>query len=255
VVQFTLEFQKKSYGHLSISLIFWIAVATLIQERFSKLSLTSNWLSCGLGAALLMGLVAVTVQTQHGRLLGFYPFLSAIGLGLMASGWQRLGQYRQELTGLFLLGVPKLISQETFNIAPITAIFSAAVLWLTGFRAELQGIHIALPPNGGVNVVASCSGLNLMLYMFAIAIIFLILFPTTRSKQILLPILAMGLGFMCNGARVAMLVVLTLGDNRSRFDYWHSEEGALIFVLISVALFGLLCWVLLGPMAAKSAES
>lgn len=255
MVQFTLEFQKKSYGHLSISLIFWIAVATLIQERFSKLSLTSNWLSCGLGAALLMGLVAVTVQTQNGRLLGFYPFLSAIGLGLMASGWQRLGQYRQELTGLFLLGVPKLISQETFNIAPITAIFSTAVLWLTGFRAELQGIHIALPPNGGVNVVASCSGLNLMLYMFAIAIIFLILFPTTRSKQILLPILAMGLGFMCNGARVAMLVVLTLGDNRSRFDYWHSEEGALIFVLISVALFGLLCWVLLGPMAAKSAES
>lgn len=69
--------------------------------------------------------------------------------------------------------------------------------------------------------------------------------PLPRNIQFLALIVAIGLGFVVNGVRVAWLAILSTQNNPALFDYWHSNDGALLFVVATVLLFGLFCWVLL----------
>lgn len=245
-VHVTLDFQRKSYGHLSISLLFWIAIASLISDRRKTLKLVSDPWSLGLGTITILGLLTMAILKPRGILLGFYPLGSAIGLALIASGIRKIGQYKQEFLGFLCLGIPKLISPETFDITHLTAAFSTLLMWYSGFPVQRNGVQIILPPGGGVTVIPECSGLNLMLYMFGVSVVFLMLFPTNRRNAIVFPLVAVALGFFLNAIRIALLAFLSAAANPTAFDYWHSEEGALFFVLLSVGLFGLLCWVLLG---------
>lgn len=251
-VHLTLDYQRQSYGHLSISFLFWIAIATLISDRRKTLKLGSDPVSFGIGSVIVLGLLIIAIMKPRGIILGFYPFIGAVGLAFMASGIKYIGQYKRELLGLLCLGIPKIISPQTVNISPLTAIFSTLLMWYSGFPVQRNGIQITLPPSGGLNVIPECSGLNLMLYMFGVAVVFLMLFPTHRRNNILFPILAMALGFFLNAIRIALLVFLSAAGNGAAFDYWHSDEGALFFVLLSVGLFGLLCWVLLGLSPKKT---
>ena len=163
-IHLTLDFQRKSYGHLSISLLFWMAIATLISERRHKLYLGSDPVSFGLGGLIVIGLIGIAIRSPRGIVLGFYPLVGAIGLALIASGIRYLGQYRNELLGFLCLGLPKLISLQTFDISPLTASFSTTLMWYVGLPVQREGILITLPPNSTVQVVPECSGLNLMLY-------------------------------------------------------------------------------------------
>ncbi|MCM1981262.1 cyanoexosortase A [Lyngbya confervoides] len=242
-IHLALDLQRKSYGHLSISLLFWIAVFTLLSERQAGLKFGSNWLSLGCGAGLLVALVARSIAVPGGRILGFYPFVALLGLGLMASGFRYLGQYRQELIGLFFLGFPQLISLKSWDISPLTARLSSWMLWYSGFPVLRQGTYISLFPSGGVKVVPECSGLNLMLYMFGVSVVFLMLFPRRGKQRLILPLLAVSLGFLINGVRVALLAFLSAANNPQAFDYWHSQEGAFVFVLLAVGVFSGLCWL------------
>ena len=248
-----LDIQRQSFGHLSLSLLFWVAVGTVIAERRPQLKLETESLSLGVGSIILVGLlITVLLKPTHSRLLGLYPFIASVGLALISSGIRQIRQYQQEIISLLLFALPQFISAHTFNISPITARVSAFWLWRAGFPVQLNGINITLPPRGGVNVVAECSGLNLMLYMFGVAIVFLMLFPTSRRNRIILPILAVGLGFLLNSIRVSWLAYLNASVNQLAFEYWHSEEGALFSVLLSVGLFGLLCWLILGLKISNS---
>jgi cyanoexosortase A len=95
--------------------------------------------------------------------------------------------------------------------------------------------------------VPSCSGLNLMLYMLGVSVLFLVLFPTAKKHRIILPIVAVSLGFLINAVRVALLAIFSTYTDKSMFEYWHSQGGALIFVCISVLLFAGLCALFLKP--------
>ncbi|NJN23356.1 MAG: cyanoexosortase A [Acaryochloridaceae cyanobacterium RL_2_7] len=224
----------------------------MISERRSKLRLGSDPISLVCGTLILLGVMGIAIATPRGIVLGFYPIVGALGLALMASGFRHIGQYRNELFGLLCLGLPKLISLQTFDLSPLTASFATTLMWYAGFPVQRDGIRITLPPNNELNVVPECSGLNLMLYMFGVSVVFLMLFPTSKRRNLILfPALAVGLGFFLNAIRIALLTFVNTSTNRSAFDYWHGEEGALFFVLLSVGVFGLLCWVLLGLEGRK----
>ena len=85
-VHLTLDFQRKSYGHLSISLLFWIAIATLISDRRKTLKLGSDPLSFGFGVLMVLGLLVIAIMKPRGIVLSFYPFIGAIGLALNGIG-------------------------------------------------------------------------------------------------------------------------------------------------------------------------
>ncbi|MEM9507003.1 MAG: archaeosortase/exosortase family protein, partial [Cyanobacteria bacterium P01_E01_bin.35] len=99
----------------------------------------------------------------------------------------------------------------------------------------------------------SCSGLNLILYMLGLSVIFLSIFPVLQTKimKFLVVIMAAMVGFFVNSLRVAILALLSGDLSRPRFEYWHSQEGALIFVMLSVLIYSVFCWLILGYSSPK----
>ncbi len=243
-----LNLSAGTYSHLAISATFIATAASTLSDKRQKLQFNSNLLSIVMGAALLGFLLLQSIKNPGEKFVGFFPLFSFIGLCTLASGLQEWRQYRQELIVFFFLGLPRLALALIPNLlAPITASFSAYLLWYTGVQVALQNNNIIRLPNGGVEVVPSCSGLNLMLYMLGVSVLFLVLFPTRQHQRIILPLVAMGLGFVVNGVRVALLAIFSTYPDQGIFEYWHSQGGALIFVCIAVVLFGGLCFIFLKP--------
>ncbi|NJM66055.1 MAG: cyanoexosortase A [Acaryochloris sp. RU_4_1] len=239
-VFFTLNIRADQYAHLAMSLVFWCAALSSLWDKKSELRLGSDAISIGIGASILVGILFQSLRSPAGWFLGFAPFVAAIALMLLASGFQGLGQYQTEALMLFCLGIPKILLKFLPDISPLTAQFSTYLLWYIGFPVELYNNQIRLP-GGSVNVVPSCSGLNLITYMLAITFIFLLMFPLKPINAFFTPIIAVFIGFFINSIRVATLALLSTQGNTTLFKYWHSNEGALLFVLLAVLLFGLFC--------------
>jgi|GEM_PF-564448 len=251
VINLTLAWKGGKQGFLAFSFLFWAAAGSMFWDKRQQLRLGSGWVSCSLGAALIAGTLFWGAVQPGDIVFACSPFVSVLGLALMASGRRRLGQYRQELIILFFLGLPKLMLPLLPDISPLTARFASFSLWYTGFPVSLhEDIHIVLPA-GGVEVVPRCSGLNLMSYMLGISAIFLVMFPTRRFQKIVAPVVAVSLGFLVNGVRIAMLAAFS-GYSPDLFDYFHNRGGSLFFVTIAVMLFGLYCWFSIGQMVSSS---
>ena len=240
-----LNLKLGKYSHLAISLVFWLAIASTIRDKYRRLPHASDLLSCGLGTMAIALSLAAVIVVNRGLWLGFAPCIFLLGLALLASGSKKLRCYFPELIIMLTLGIPKLLLPLIPDISPITAKFSAFWLFYSGFNVMLDGTKIILT-NGGVEVVPSCSGLNLILYMLSLAVVFLVMFPLSgRGNKIISLGAAMVIGFVVNSVRVALLALLSQNSTLAAFEYWHSQDGALIFVLISVLLYGFFCWLLL----------
>lgn len=249
----TVNLRADKLAHFAMSLVFLCAALSSLWDRRAQIPLGSNALSLGLGICIVAGILYLSFRPPTELYFGFAPLGAALGLMLLASGYQALGQYRIELLTLFCLGLPKLLLKMIPDISPFTAQFSTYLLWYAGFSVRLTDDLIQLP-DGAVQVVPSCSGLNLMTYMLAITIIFLLMFPLSTAAKIVAPIVAVTLGFFINGIRVALLALLSTQNNPALFDYWHSNDGALIFVMLTVFLFGLFCWWMVRQTQLQSPE-
>lgn len=238
-------------GHdemFSTSLLYWVAVSSLVWKKRDQLKLGSSILATGCGI-ILMAIILLRSQSlaSFDSFLRVAPLLSAIALGLLASGIRGLKQYWQEFVVFGFLIPHSGVLSQMFDASFITAEFATLLLWISGFDVSRQGVYVSLPA-GSVEVNPGCSGYGSMLQLLSIAVIYLLMFPTSRLQRLLLPIVAILLGFGVNGIRVAIMTVLSASD-RAAFEYWHNGEGSLVFSLLSVLLFSGLCWVLGQPAA------
>ena len=227
-IHLTLNIQADRYSHLAMSILFWLAAFSVLEEKRNQLQFGSGMGAALLGTVLLAGVLVKSGTLPRGNFLSVSPFLSGLGLALLASGFRGLNQYRQILLVLIFLGIPRFVLQLLPDISPLTAKASALMLWYAGVPMSLKGQHIFVQ-NGGIEVVPSCSGLNLMTYMLALTGVFLMLFPTQRVHRIVAPIVALSLGFIVNAVRVALLATLATDQTWDAFEYWHDQGGALIF--------------------------
>ncbi len=236
----TLTWKSGNSDLLSTTVLFWVAVSALLWKKRDTLNLESDVFSSFLGASLL---TLVLLKSAHlsgnPSFLRISPFLSGLGLGLLASGVKGLKQYWQELSLLCFLSVAEGWLFP-FDISLLTAKFAVFVLWLLGFPASSQGVLVNLP-TGFIEVYQGCSGIGLMLQLLGWASILLVIVPTSWKQKILVPVVAALLGFAVNGVRVALLAVLAALSNQEAFEYWHRGDGSLIFSAIAVLIFGLFC--------------
>ena len=221
----------------SLSLLFWLAAASLIWQKRNSLNLESGVFPSFLGIILIAALLVRSSSLPTTEFLGVFPFLSSLGLALLASGFKGLKQYWQELLILFFLGVPKATLFPVMDISVLTARFSTALLWYMGFDVLNQGVTVMLP-GGGVNVQPVCSGLRGVFYLLGLAVLTLLMFPVSGVKKYFVPIVAMILAFVVNGFRVVVMAFFANDQNQKGLAYWHDGQGSLIFMLISVMLFG-----------------
>jgi cyanosortase A-associated protein len=80
--------------------------------------------------------------------------------------------------------------------------------------------------------------LRLMVQLIGITLLLLTLVPSRRLAKILLPIMAIALGFGINGLRVSLLAILAAIPDPESLDYWHYGSGSLIFSGLSVLCLG-----------------
>ena len=222
------------------SIIFWSGVCYLVWNKRQTLNLDTGVISSALGT-LIIAFVLVKSTTLGINFLYVSPFLSAVGISLLASGFKGLKQYRSELSVLFFLGVPFVTIYWLIDLSEITAKITAFVLWYLGFEVSRNGVNIILPM-GGLEVYQGCSGMKNILELWGLAVLVLVMFPTDWRKRILVPAMAIFIGFVVNGVRVVLMGVLVASSNQTGFEYWHTGDGSLIFSMISVLIFGLFCF-------------
>jgi len=183
-----------------------------------------------------------------GPSMQFSPLAVALGFILLASGFKNIKQFRYEFLIVILIAtyIPlENLFKSTLNITVATAQVAYNVLYYLGFEVTLEGTKVILP-TGAIDVNLGCSGLEVCLQLLRLSILFLVLFPTQQLQKLLLPIIAVMVGYVTNGVRIALLAyIVAFGSGKEMFDYWHEGEGSNIFSIISMGIFALICRVIL----------
>lgn len=240
-IHLNLLWQSGKPNNFGMNLLYWVAICSLLWDKRHSLTLTSSAVS-SLAGTLLISLVLIKSTSPFEQHVP--PLMSAVGLGLLASGFRGLKQYWRELLLFSVLEVSRQPFAQFIEISELTAKFAAYILWYFGFQVSSQGVNITLP-SGSVEVFHGCSGIESIIFALGLALLFLMLFPTRRRNIILAPIAAIFLGFIMNGFRVSLLAVLVNSSNQEAFKYWHQGDGSLLFSTITALIFGLFCWLLL----------
>ncbi len=244
-------------SHLGMSILFLLAVVSMVNDKHKSLTLESSIFPSFLGGLIIAFVLWQSTTLVNSKSLAIFthvsPFISALGLALLASGFKGLKQFWQELTIMFFLGIPKLLLSYPIDISPLTAKFSAFLLWYSGFEVSLRGIYINLP-TGSVKVYSGCSGAELISHLLGIAVICLLMFPLERKKVIFIPIVAIISAFIINGVRVALLAIVIAKQNMQAFDYWHEGDGSRLFGIFGVLMFGLFYLFMLRQQEAKNQD-
>jgi cyanoexosortase A len=201
----------------------------------------------GAGSTILGILLITLVLLKSFSLSGYdiflriSPLISTLGLGLIASGFKGLKQYWQELLIVGFIAIPPGLILNFMNVAPVTAKFSHFLLWYLGIDVTRQGVHLILE-RSSLEVASGCTGVSAILQLFGLGMLVLLMFPTNFTQKIFVLIAATVVGFVVNGARVALMTYLLAYYGQKAFEYWHYGDGSLIFSMIAVAIFGLFCW-------------
>ncbi len=249
-------------NQLSISILIWAAVLSLLWHKRNSLTLESGFTSSFFGILLivLVLLKSLSLFWYESSLLKILPLATALGVGLLATDFRGLKQFWREFVIVFLLVIPGgLLSDAVEYLIPLNLLTAKIVnffLWYSGFEVSRQGINIILP-TGSVEVQDGCSGFHSMFMLFRLAVLYLLIFPTKWVKTFLVPVAAVCIAFIVNAVRVALMALLVAFSNTDSFEYWHKGTGSQIFSMIAVMAFGLLCSFLIQqdePELQSSAE-
>jgi cyanoexosortase A len=255
-IHLTLTWRVGSPDFQVSSLLFWLTAVYFIWQRRDQFKLKASVGASLLGFfVLFLLLLKSTAVTSQGFLL-IYPFLAGMSLALLASGFRGLYQYWKELALLFFLGIPKFILPSLVDPSLLTASLAATLLRFAGFAVVQQGIHLNFA-EVAVSVFPGCSGLELMLQLLSLAVLFFIVLPLPWhwSQKLSLPLAAIAISFAVNSVRVALLAILVAQrQSDAIFEYWHFGQGSLIFSGVAALLFVLFVWVLIQLSVVRSSD-
>jgi len=239
----TLLWKLGDIAHFWMSIVFWLAVGSLLWDKQDILKQSegkSDVLSRVAGTILIAFILfkSAMVSSKFDPFLRIAPFLSGLGLSLIAVGFQDLKQYWRELVILFFHGIPSVITSPLLGIiTSITAKAAYYSLWYVGFNVTNEGNYVALP-TGRVFVNEGCSGMEAMNYLLGLSVVCLLMFPTKQNKALVIGV-AVAFGFIINVFRVAGMALLVASNRLDLFKYWHEGEGSLVVGMVAVILFGI----------------
>lgn len=243
LIHLTLVYKISGTSFFGISLLCWGGVASLIWDRRDQYKFNSSFVPTFCSLLLVTTLLLKSATAHSSEFLGVYPFLSGIGMALLASGFFGFKQYWRELVILFFLGVPKTILWPVLDISILTAKMTTAMMWYVGLDVKQFGTKIAVF-DVVIDVKNGCSGFDAVFFLLSLAVLFLNLFSINGWKKFLVPFVAMAIAFLVNCVRIVVMAVL-LAKQKETFNYFHGGDGSLIFPLISVGIFGVFCYFLL----------
>ena len=233
-----------------INLLLWLGILIALEDQLPSLWPKPSKLSAFLGVLIL----AITVLRgsvpihQYDRFLSLVlPFI-ALGLCLLNRPMAEWKLFRKPLAIAFLwqaftpIGI--LLGWSLSSLLPnLSAFLTWLLLYGLGLKATVSGQKV-LMGSGGVDVYPPCAGLEQITFSLFIVIIFLIIFPLRRRRNIFAVLaLSVPIAVLCNVVRLALLAYFTSWPNGSGmglFDFFHESHGSLIFSLISGSFVGYL---------------
>jgi exosortase/archaeosortase family protein len=195
------------------------------------------------GVALLMSILWFGQRLMSIDFMSsLLPLLAGMALALLAVPVSKLRPFLPALSLLALLpvlrAVESLMPLGTLSVA--TAWLTQQMLTLSGYAAEQMGNSIRMK-GGGIIVSGACAGLNILLQLLVVAVIFALAFPMRhRWQNGLMYLMAPLLGIVVNGMRItllAMVITSSLPNKRWWFEFFHDHWGAMLFSGLGMQLF------------------
>ncbi|MEM6598360.1 MAG: cyanoexosortase A [Cyanobacteria bacterium P01_C01_bin.69] len=246
-IHLSLTWQADDGSLLGSAFVYWVAVFSMVWTKKGTIKLNSSVVGMFSGAFLLSLTLVKSAHIQgYDPFLRLLPLASMLGISLIAVGFSGIKQFRKEVAILLFLVPPPSLLERLIDTSPVTAKFSTALLWYTGFDVVREGNFIFIP-NGGVEVYSGCSGIDSMLHLLGLSVVFVAIFPTKKVQKLILPIFSIVIAFATNGIRVGLMALLSEPVNRVAFEYWHKGDGSLLFSIISVALLAAYCFFIAVP--------
>lgn len=245
-VHLTLLSRADNSDIFATSLLFWLAAGSLIWDNRDTYQFDSKLVPSLVGV-LLLGLILlrITFSPDSASSAWLLPFIATLSLGLLASGFKGLRQYWKQLVIFGLLALYPLLklTLQAIDLSELTAMAAAFNLSYLGFPVQRQGVFLVMPTSR-VEVYGACSGIQSILQLLCISVLFLLMFPLQHRWQTALTMVAaVVIAFVVNAVRVALMAILNNAGDKNAFDYWHLGQGSLIFSAIAVFVFGLFCWL------------
>lgn len=154
-------------------------------------------------------------------------------------------RFREALYILSLMPVlawlPRLVPTERLSYS--AASFAAFFLRSFGVDIVQTGAKLTVG-SSAINVAGPCSGNEIMVQAFVVALLALIIFPMPK-RWLRFPFLLLApvLGWVVNGLRVALLAILASFDPMSSvndsgiFGFFHLGEGGMVFSGLGIAVY------------------
>jgi len=218
VINLTLVWRRDDPTSFYINFLFFITIYSFLKEKYHILNLQSGILSSLLGILLIAVVFTSSLfQVNIGILFLLLPLISGFGLALLASGYKGLRQYKKEFLVLGFLTIRNLLGLYQPDISLLTAKLSTAILWYTGFKVKRSGIMIHLP-TGSIEVYSACSGMDVIIDLLSLAVLFIFMFDINLLQKFIVPIVAAVIAFVVNGFRVSLMGILVAQGNKQAFD-------------------------------------
>ncbi len=240
----------------SIALLMWLTLFSVLWDRKESLTFKSDLFSTVFGLVLLGLILLRNLEGSNDFSLRLLPLVGVFSIATLASGIKNIVSYWRELTIASLLIFAKAVAVflKIINLTIITAKFTNAFLYMIGFNSYREGVFVTLP-QGRIEVLGTCSGEESVILMSCVAFLFFFLVPVSYLQKVLCFILAVLIGFLVNAVRITILAIFVNANDMEGFEYWHSEDGSLLFAIISVCLFGAFCWLSYVRHASESSPS
>lgn len=196
-----------------------------------------------IGVALL---VAVLWRGQRMMAFDFLssllPPLAGLGLLLLAVPPRHLRSFAKPLLILGCLPVMRALGWLTplGPLSHLSAWVTQQMLALSGYAVVRSGTILKIP-GGAVSVGGPCVGLNMMLQLLMVAVLFAVAFPMRqRWQNVTMILIAPALAVLINGVRVLLLALINASDWPNKtwwFDFFHWHWGSLVFAGIGMQIF------------------
>lgn len=223
--------------------LVWCSALVVLDGAYLRRHRFPGFWGCGLGMSLIGWVLWRSHSMVSGEMIfNFLPLVSGLGLALVTNPWRRLGRVAPALMILALLPLMRalIVFAPVAKLSLLTAGLTQLLLLFCGLPVQRLGSEVQIP-GGGVVVAGACSGLNMLVQLLAVAIIFMIAFPMRyRWQNGLMILLAPFLGLLVNGMRIGLLALIVSSNATDKswwFDFFHDESGAQIFSLISMLVF------------------
>ena len=235
---------QRSNQLLVFVLVCWWGALTCMEDQFEELRPSPSRPGMVAGLVLLAWcLLRSGLIVDQDGLVQILPLLETLALALLCVPIRRLGHFHQQFLVMSLIPL-RLVADRLLPELQISLMTAR----LTHFWLSTLGMPVIREQRvisfgeSAVSVEGPCNGLDQIIFLMAIALIFLLAFPLRSWKHRLLILFsAPFIAFVGNSLRISLLALFNLmGGSNGRwwFDFFHTQEGSLIFAAISSSLLG-----------------